>query len=295
MVTAAEQIYVIGGTGNVGTAAIKELLRNKVQVTVYARSPAKAQNLFGNDPNLTVVEGDLDNLKPFEETITGHMRLFLLINTDFQNLAKYKTNIAQKAYASGVKQIVHISSISTTFPWRSSYIGEVHRQSEEGIVSIPNRGAYVTLRPARFMSNLLWLEINSIKFANAIIDTVDPGTEQHWISTNDIGLAAANILQEPIEKHSDGVYEMIGDVVSLTDRAELLTRVLGRKITYVRSTPEDSYKNMIEKAGLPHIMATDLLLDLPIPAKVSPVLSILLKRQPETLSQWLEANKSALL
>ncbi|KAI8149934.1 hypothetical protein BJV82DRAFT_585256 [Fennellomyces sp. T-0311] len=296
MTTTTERIYVIGGTGNVGTATVKELLKNKVLVTVYTRSPEKAKTVFGDDSNLTVVQGELADLKPFEDTIAGHTRLFLLLSPDnVFNFPKYKVAIAEKAYAAGVKQIVHNSSISTIFPWRSSVIGEANRRSEEGIVNIPNRGAYVAIRAARFFINHLTVEFNSIKFANAIVDTIDPDIEQAWTSTNDVGLVAANILQEPVEKHGDAVYELIGDVVNSADRAEILTKALGRKISYIKTTPEEKYKTLIEKAGLPHILAYEFLKENTAPVQVTPGFSILLKRKPETLAQWLEANKSLLL
>ncbi|KAI8149099.1 hypothetical protein BJV82DRAFT_590629 [Fennellomyces sp. T-0311] len=212
----------------------------------------------------------------------------------FANRGKYTLEIAQKAYTSGVRKIVHCSSISAGFPWRTSLVGEVHRASEAGIMSIPNRGGYVTLRPAHFMSNHLGLEMETIKASNTIVDVVDPEAVQQWISTNDIDLPAANILQEPIEKHADSVYEMIGDIVSCTDRAKPVGHALGRKIIYVKAKPEELYNNMI-KAGFPHALAYEFTTEATMPEKISPGLSVLLKRQPETLAQWLEANKAALI
>ena len=295
MTASVERVYFIGGTGNSGAPAVKELLKNKVPVTLYARSPAKAQKLFGDDPNLTVIEGVFADLKPFEDSIAGHTRLFLVVAAGFENRFKYKVEIAQMAYAAGVKQIVHVSSISASSPWRTSMVADVHRTNEERIANIPNRGAYVVLRPAHFMSNLLWMEASDIK-ANTIVDVVDPELGQPWISNTDIGLVAANILQDPVEKHMDAVYEMVGEMVNRKDRAELLSQALGRKITYVQATPEETYESLVKK-GFPHLLAYEMLTDAPgtMPDKASSMLSVLLKRKPETLAQWLEANKTALI
>ncbi|KAI9277105.1 hypothetical protein BDA99DRAFT_494891 [Phascolomyces articulosus] len=289
----SERIYIIGGTGNVGSAAVNELLKHKIPVTLYARSQAKVQALFNNQDLLTVIQGDYADLKPFEDSIAGHTRLFLLVS-DLQNLVKIKTSIAEKAYAAGVKQIVHISSSSVSAPWRTNFIGTVHRNSEEGILAIPNRAAYVALRPSRFMSNQNVFEAHGIKYANIISDTVGPDHPQEFISPNDIGLAAANILRDAVEKHGDAVYELIGDVLRPKDRAALLTKVLGREINYVKITAEEKYKILTEKAGLPHRMAYDLTGFVEADPHVTPGLSIILGRQPETLEQYTEA-KSALL
>ncbi|KAI8144878.1 hypothetical protein BJV82DRAFT_512614 [Fennellomyces sp. T-0311] len=294
--TLSERVYVIGGTGNAGTAAVKELLKNGISVTAYVRSPAKAQRLFPNEPNLTIVEGDVNDLKPLEESIAGHTRLFLLVN-DLVNLAKIKTEIAQKAYARGVKQVVDISSLAAAYPWRSSPSGIVHQEAEQSILDIPNRGTFVTLRPGLFMSNHFWLDLHSIQAANTIVDIQEPEAVQHWISPNDIGLTAANILQEPIKKHGDAVYDLIGDAVSLKDRAEILSKVLDRPIAYTKVTAEEQYKNYTQAAGLPHTVAFSFLKSTTSTSilAITPGFSILLGRAPETLAQYLETNKAAFL
>ncbi|KAI8141575.1 hypothetical protein BJV82DRAFT_618304 [Fennellomyces sp. T-0311] len=291
--TLPERVYIIGGTGNIGTAAVKELLKHGVSVTVYARSPTKAQGLFGNNDKLTIVEGDLNDLKPFEGSIDGHTRLLLIVN-DIPNIAKFKIAVAQRAYAAGVKQIVDISTILSGMSWRTSIVASNHRAAEEGIIAIPDRGAFVTLRPGRFMSNHLWQEIHTIKNMNTIMDSAQPDRIQHWISPNDIALVAANIFRDPVEKHADAVYDLIGELVTLEERAQILTNALGRTITYTKISVEQKYQGMIEH-GLPHYLAYEFLSDPPVPDKITPGLSILLGRQPETLVQWLEQNKAPLL
>ncbi|KAI8145662.1 hypothetical protein BJV82DRAFT_534896 [Fennellomyces sp. T-0311] len=291
MATNSERVYFVSGTGSIGTVAIKKLLENGVAVTVYARSPAKAQSLFGNPSNLTIVEGDYSDLKPFDETIAGHTRLFLVV-ADPVNFTKLKVAIAKKAYAAGVKQIVDISSVGSAFPWRSSWGSTLYRDAEEALLGIPGRGAYVALRPYQFMSNQATREVHTIKGSNSIIDIAAPDAVQEWISTNDIGEVVANIFQDPIEKHGDAVYDMVGDVVSRKDRAALLSKLLGRTITYEQITPEQQYNNLVS-LGLTHLQAYTVL-DLPtISGKVTPGLSILLGRPPQTLEEWLEENKAA--
>lgn len=83
--------------------------------------------------------GDLNDTQ-FEQSIVGHTRLFLVINS-FAKMAEQKVTLATRAYAAGVKQVVDISSLSSGFSWRTSYIGNTHRACEEGILAIPNRGA----------------------------------------------------------------------------------------------------------------------------------------------------------
>ncbi|KAI9274665.1 hypothetical protein BDA99DRAFT_545580 [Phascolomyces articulosus] len=298
-----ERVYFVGGTGNSGTNAVKELLKKKIPVTLYSRSPEKAQNLFGSlvtkdeSPSLlNIIQGDLDDLTPFEASIQGHTRLFIVVN-DFAHLASLTVAIAQKAYAAGIKQIVHISSVSAGYPWRSFAVGQSHRSAEEGILAIPNRGSYVVLRPSRFMSNTITFQRASIQQANVVFDIADPDIPQQWISNNDIGLVVANIFKEPIEKHQDAVYELVGDVVTPTSRVAYLSEALGRPIKYVKKTAEEYYDVLTQQANLPHLIALDLVKapDGKVKDQVTPGISILLGRQPETLEHWTHENKAALL
>ncbi|KAI8145250.1 hypothetical protein BJV82DRAFT_605529 [Fennellomyces sp. T-0311] len=289
--TIAERVFFIGGTGNIGSAAVKNLLRKGVPVTVFARSGPSAKKQFDNNPKLTVVEGDVNDFKSVEKSIAGHSRLFLLVG-DLDNLAKIKVPIAEKAYAAGVKQIVDISAFEVSLPLRTSFLGRVHLECEEGILRIPNRKAYVALRPTKFMSNNLSFSGVGIKENNTFSDTNPPDAEQTWISTDDIGTVAANILQDPVEKHGDAVYELIGDVVTPNQRAALLTKALGRKITYNRFSEEEKLK-LFMKLGFSYPLAYDVLYEPPPTGnKVTPGLSILLGRPPQTLEQWLQENKA---
>ncbi|KAI8136735.1 hypothetical protein BJV82DRAFT_638311 [Fennellomyces sp. T-0311] len=295
---ATEKIYIIGGTGNVGTRTVKDLLRNdSVSLTLYGRSPEKIERLFGNPSNLTVVQGDYYDLKSFEETIVGHTRLFLLTyDPDMHDSERIGTEIAKTAYAAGVKQIVYVSGAWAGFPWRTSLIGSVVYNTEGAIQAIPNRGAFVTLRPSIFMSNHFWIEIHTIKAANLITSTLDADTKEPWISPNDIGTLAANVLQDPIKKHADAVYEMYGDVKSPKERAEILTKVLGKEIQFTQITDEKCYEYLTKEVHMEHLKAYDLLQYFwSSNIKVTPGLSLLLGREPETLEEWFTQNKSAFL
>ena len=290
--TIAERVFFVGGTGNIGSAAVKTLLKKGVPVTLYARHGPKAQKQFDNNPKLTVVEGDVNDFNLYEKSIVGHTRLFLLVG-DLDNLAKIKVPMAEKAYAAGVKQVVDVSAYDITLSMRSSYLGRVHLECEEGILKIPNRKAYVALRPTKFMSNNLSFSGIGIKEEDTFSDTNPPDAEQTWISTEDIGTVAGNILTDPVELHGNhAVYDLIGDVVTPNERAALLTYALGRPITYKRITPKEKL-DMFIKIGFPFALAYDVLYE-PQAAgnRVTPGLSILLGRPPQTLKQWLEENKT---
>ncbi|CAO3667836.1 unnamed protein product [Umbelopsis ramanniana] len=164
------KVFVIGGTGGIGSQVIKELLEKNVQVTTLVRDPSKAEKMFGTVANLTLVQGDYNNLDGYKSSIAGHERLFLLVHSD--GMAAIKVNLSTIAYAAGVKQIIDISSASVCGPWRLSYIATAHYDSEVGILNIPNRGKIVTLRPNQFFTNHFFSDDKTIRAKNEI--TVRP-------------------------------------------------------------------------------------------------------------------------
>ena len=298
-----ERIFLIGATGNTGKPLVYKLLGNpKVALTFYTRSPAKIHKLYGNQPDgkVEIVQGDYSDLKPFEDSVSGHSRMFFVIRLfDFKTIASTTRALAEKAYNAGVEQIVFVSGIVASTAWRAAIASPVGRQVEESILTIPNRKSFVALRPAYFMTNQIIMhggDVDTVKSANKIVDIRNEDETKPWISPKDIGEVAANILQDPIEKHGDAVYELIGDPRTPKEHADILSRVLGRKIVYERITEEQSYETMI-KTGTPHlfvfngIQLSGMLLNLPI----TPGISILLGRPPQTLEQWVEENKSVFL
>ncbi|KAI9498570.1 hypothetical protein BDB00DRAFT_798511 [Zychaea mexicana] len=295
-----ERIFITGATGNIGKPLVCKLLSSpKASVTLYVRTPVKAQELFTatdySSEKLRIVQGDLEDLKLFQDSITGHTRLFLLV-LGHQVGDESARILSEKAYAAGVKQVVLISGINSSMPWRSSILTETGVYREQSILSISNRGTVVTLRPAYFMSNQLSMDASTVKNANKVIDSREPTVIKPWISPRDIGELAANVMLEPVEKHGDAVYEMIGESVTPQEHVEILTRVLGRKIVYEKASDEEFYKLLTTKAGMSHIMAWVFLqLSQSCNQKATPGLSILLGRAPETLEQWVEQNKAAFL
>lgn len=286
-----EKVFVIGGTGNIGQKAVSDLLANKIPVTLFARSPEKVASLFSSDL-VSVIQGDLKDLSPIKEGIKGHTRLFLLVS-DFYDFVNIKKTIATYAYEAGVKQIVDISSLVVNLGWRTTSIGSVHYYAEKAIYEIPNRGHFVTLRPGRFMSNHLGMM--SPLADKGLFDNGAPDAPQGWISTNDIGAVAALVLREDVNKHLDAVYSLIGDVVASRERAAMLTRITGQDIKYTQVSPVQKYHKLMASGHFPHVFALDLVTDLDgHDDKPTPIIEILLGRKPETVEEYLTANKNLL-
>ncbi|KAI8583519.1 hypothetical protein K450DRAFT_221568 [Umbelopsis ramanniana AG] len=289
------KVFVLGATGQLGASVVEGLLEKNVSVTAYARDASKAEKMFAQSSNLNVVQGGYDDLDVFKAAVAGHERLFLMVQS-FGNMRGIKYAFAKIAYEAGVKQIVDISCTQEMAPaWRSNPVCEEHRSCEEAVINIPNRGKFVALRPAFFFSNHFMGDIHSIRNADVIMGCNPPDEKKMWISPTDISALAVNALTEPIEHHNDCAYEMTSEALSGNERAQILSKVLGKDIKYVERSAAEEYKAN-RSVGMPHDTAYAFVEYFPQgQGHITRGLPILLGRDPESLEAWLEKNKQAFL
>jgi uncharacterized protein YbjT (DUF2867 family) len=138
-------------------------------------------------------------------------------------------------------------------------------------------------------------EIGTIQNGNFITSFTSPNEKKMWISTTDISALAVNALTESIEYHSDCAYEMTSEALSENERAQLLSKVLGKDIKYVQRSALEEYKANVS-LGMPHETAYALVENFQQgQGHITRDLPILLGRDPESLEAWLEQNKQAFL
>ena len=54
-----EKALVLGASGGMGYSIVKELSSRGISVTAFARTKGKLEKLFGEDPNVTILTGDI--------------------------------------------------------------------------------------------------------------------------------------------------------------------------------------------------------------------------------------------
>ncbi|KAI9261559.1 hypothetical protein BDA99DRAFT_511743 [Phascolomyces articulosus] len=206
-------------------------------------------------------------------------------------MTEIKIQIGKKAYASGIQQIVDLSV--QTLPWRIYQLTLHHQEAERALFDLPERkqqqGRLVSLRPGNFMTNMYYSS-DIIQTEDMFMEELDPEERQEWVSPWDIGLVAARILMDPVEKHGDVAYELIGDVISPQQRATMFSDVLGRPIHYEQVDSQVIY-DMFIRLGFDHTFAFSVSTYSANNPTVSRGLKILLGRQPESVKEWLKKNK----
>lgn len=112
------KIALIGATGFVGTAILKEALDRKHQVTAIVRHPEK---LKGENDNLAKVKGDVFDTGHFAELLNGHDVVVSAYNPGWANpniyddFMKGAEFIQQAVKQAGVKRLIVIGGAGSLF------------------------------------------------------------------------------------------------------------------------------------------------------------------------------------
>ncbi|KAI8881383.1 NAD(P)-binding protein [Backusella circina FSU 941] len=281
----SDKIFILGATGDIGSKLVNFLLKKNADITVYVRDVEKTKKLYPDVKNLRIVQGDYKTTDVFEREIAGHNRLFLLVSAD-PNFSATKGLLAKIAYGAGVRQIVDISSFTVNLPYRSGFISSIHRHGEEKILAEKGDDQYlVALRPGRFLTTIFGQVGKKVK-ENSTYEVVDDLDYKYgYISTVDIAEFASVVLTEPVEKHVNSVYTLIGDSLSANEVSAVLSDLLGREIKGKRVSYQEKYDEFIS-FGFPHFFAYDLI-SLKGAEDNTPF-GVILGRPPQTVRQWLQ-------
>jgi len=215
------KVLVTGASGNVGSYVVKELLNLGEKVVVATTNLEKTKKLFDNQ--VEAVYFDFTNKSTFENALKDVDRVFLMRPP---HLGKpedlYPFLDAMKSF--NVKLVSFLSLMGVeknTIP--------PHHKIEKYIekLEIP----YAHVRPGFFMQNLSGVHSVEIREKDEIF--VPAGkSKTSFIDAADIGLATAILLHNP-EKYKNTAHTITGpEALDYFQVAEILSKVVGRKITY---------------------------------------------------------------
>jgi uncharacterized protein YbjT (DUF2867 family) len=237
---------VIGGTGNVGGAVVKELVRRGANVRVLARKQPEQGKL---PAGVEVAVGDLLNPDSVEQAMQSVDKLFLLnaVVADELTQALIAYGIARRT---GLKHITYLSVFKVEqfrdVPHFASKLAVENALREFGV-------PYTILRPGYYIQNdgtlkdaLTGAGIYPMPIGTAGICAVD---------TRDIAEAAAISLTQ--EGHAGQTYDLVGPtLISGPGNAATWSRLLGTEIKYTGHNFDQWEQQM--RANAPGWQAFDL-------------------------------------
>jgi uncharacterized protein YbjT (DUF2867 family) len=231
-------VILVTTAGKVGSEAVRLLRQRDVPVRVLVRDPAKVTALAG--AGAEVAEGDLDVPASIDDAMAGVSAVVLVSPA----VPAQELNVVHSAARAGVGHVVKATSKAPA----DSPIARRRWQAEIEAGLAASGIPHTLLRSNAYMQNVLAL-------APAIAKTSSFGSSagkgrSGLVDARDVAAVAAEIAAAPAG-HAGKTYWLTGPgLISNYDVAAVLSKLLGRTITYRELTFEENKDAMI-RAGVP--------------------------------------------
>jgi uncharacterized protein YbjT (DUF2867 family) len=239
-------MILVTTAGKVGSEAVLLLGQRGVPVRALVRNPEKAKALA--DAGAEIAAGDLDAPASIDAAVAGITTVVLVS----PGVPAQELNVIRSAAHAGVEHVIKVTSNASA----DSPIARRRWQTEIEAGLTASGLAHTLLRSNAYLQNVLTL-------APAIAKTSGFGSSAGqgrvgMIDARDVGAVAvavaAEIAASPAS-HGGKTYWLTGpELISNYDVAVVLSKLLGRAITYRELSFEEDRGSMI-RAGVPELIA----------------------------------------
>ena len=235
-------MILITTAGKVGSETARLLAQRNEPVRVLVRDPGKVTALA--QAGVDVVVGDLEVPATIDAAMQGVSAVVLVSPA----IPAQELNVVRSAVRAGVRHVVKITSKASA----DSPIARRRDQTEIENGLIASGLGYTLLRNNAYMQNFLMLAPMIARTSSFGSSTGDGRIG--LIDTRDVAAVAAEIAVAPAS-HRNTTYRPSGpERLSYADAAAMLSKVLGRSITFHPLTFEEQRQAMID-GGLPETIA----------------------------------------
>lgn len=234
-------ILIVGATGLVGSAALRQLTARGVPMRALVRSAEKAATLAG--PGVETMVGDLEQPGSLDAALNGVTRALLISPLNLRQV-EWQGNFVEAARRAGAVHIVKLSGLGTApdSPLRS---GRWHAQTERHIADagLP----FTCLHPPFFMQNLL-RSAATIAAQGVLVASMQAG-KIAMVDARDVAAVAVAALTS--DSHGGKTYTITGpEALSFQEVAQKLAAATGRPVTY-QDIPLAAMRQEMVATGLP--------------------------------------------
>jgi uncharacterized protein YbjT (DUF2867 family) len=263
-------VLVTGATGRQGGATARALLAAGVPVRALVRDPASARARAVAALGAELVAGDLHDRDSVVRAAEGARAVFSVQmpaqagdRFDFDGERVQGENLVEGAKAAGVPQFVHTSVSGagqhTEVPgwaegrWAAMAPTLGAKSAVQDHLRTAGFPSWTLLKPAFFMENFLpatrFLFPRGVE--GGLVSLLKPGTHLSLVTASDVGTAAAAAIADPARFHGVEL-ELAGDHLTMTEIAEVLSRVLGTRVSAPDMTEEEAFAAGMPPMGVAH-------------------------------------------
>jgi len=249
------KIVVTGSLGNISKPLTKELVQKGHSVTVISSKAERQKDIeaIGAKAAIGTMEDAEFLTSTFKgtdviyvmETI-GSFSRFLDPNIDvIASITQIGNNYKQAIEQSGVKHVVHLSSIGAHMSKGNGLLA-FHHNVENILKQLPIEVSIKTMRPVGFYTGMFSF-IETIKTQGSIIQNYGGDEKEPWVSPIDI----ASVISEEIEKPFEGrtIRYITSDEVSPNEIAKTLGEAIGKPDLKWLEISDEQMMNGLLKVG----------------------------------------------
>lgn len=245
---------ITGSLGNISKPLAETLIAAGHQVTIISNNPDKVKVIEAL--GATAAIGSVEDVAFLTATFSGKDAIYTMVPPNFgaPNIRAFIGGVAKKyaaaIKASGVKQVVNLSSIGAHLPGGTGPIAGLHdgEQSYSELDGV----AIKHLRPAFFYTNF-FANVDMVKHAGILGANYDAATPLVLVHPKDIAAVAAEELQQTITGKT--VRYIASDERTAGEVANVLGKAIGKPaLPWIEFSDEEALQGMVQ-AGVPEPMA----------------------------------------
>lgn len=253
-------IVITGSLGNIGKPLTTALVQKGHSVTVISSKADRQKDIEALGAKAAI--GTMNEVAFLTETFKGADVVYLMeawegIGSIFDKAVDFiagfhliGNNYKQAIEASGVKKIVHLSSVGAHSKEGYGTLS-AHYDVESILKQLPDDVSIKFMRPVGFYTNL-FRSMQNIKEKGAIISNYGGDKKEPWVSPIDIASAIVEEMELPFEGRK--VRYIASDEASPNEVAKILGEAIGNPdLKWIEITDEQMLDGMLSMGVNPKI------------------------------------------
>lgn len=262
MASAVSRIVLTGSTGGLGSAVLKHITKLVApsQIIVSLFNPSKAPSSVSS-PGVEVRRGDYSDAASLDTAFAGADILLLISYPSIAHELRVKNhaNAIDAARRAGIKQIFYTSLAFAGPPTSSESVAAVMRAHIDTEAYLKKSGlTYTIIREGIYSESYpLYLGLfDPSGIDNEIVIPDDGNGGIAWVSRIELGEGTAKLIAQAAKGDTSYCNKTLlftgPEVLSLTQVAAMISRILGREIAVKYVEPEEYAKSpaVLAKLGL---------------------------------------------